>query len=106
MESHSLKRYLPYFGLLVLFGFGIWLIVATGSRLYSERTVPAASVASPSVSHSLEPLNQSDSARIFRDNLRTPLSILLLQLVVIIVVTRLVGKLFQKFGQPAVLGEI
>jgi K+:H+ antiporter len=106
MELRSLKRYLPYFGLLVLFGFGIWLILATGSRLYSERPVPAASVASPSATHSLEPLNQSDSTRIFRDNLRTPLSILLLQLVVIIVATRLVGKLFQKFGQPAVLGEI
>ena len=46
------------------------------------------------------------SGKIFRDNLRNPLSILLLQLVVIIVAARLVGKLFQKIGQPPVLGEI
>ena len=45
-------------------------------------------------------------ARIFRDNLRNSLSILLLQLVVIIVTTRVVGRLFQKIGQPSVLGEI
>ncbi len=49
MESRSLKRYFPYLALLVIFGFGIWLILATGSRLYSERVIPASSVSSPSM---------------------------------------------------------
>lgn len=106
MESHSIKRYLPYIALLLIFGFGIWLILAVGSRLYSERVIPASSVSAPAISHSSTTPNQSDAAQAFRDNLRDSLSILLLQLVVIIVTTRLVGKLFQKIGQPSVLGEI
>jgi Kef-type K+ transport system membrane component KefB len=106
MELYSFKRYLPYIALLLIFGFGIWLILATGSRLYSERVIFASPAPSPAISHSSTPSNESDSARVFRDNLRNPLSILLLQLVVIIAATRLVGRLFQKLGQPAVLGEI
>lgn len=106
METPHFRRYLPYLGLLLIFAFGIWLIIATGSRLYSERAAPTAAVASPSVSHSLEPLSPADSAKVFRDNLRNSLSILLLQLVVIIISTRVVGRLFHRIGQPTVLGEI
>ncbi|MGH9968091.1 MAG: cation:proton antiporter [Pyrinomonadaceae bacterium] len=109
-KPFTIKRYLPYITLLLMFGFGIWLILAGGSRLYSQRAVPASSAESPPVSPSPSP-SQSESGRtyagrMFRDNLRNPFSILLLQLVVIIVAARLVGKLFQKIGQPPVLGEI
>ena len=106
MESLPIKRYLPYVVLLLIFAFGIWLILATGSRIYSDRVTPVTAVESPAVGHSSTAPNESSSAKVFRDNLRNSLSILLLQLVVIIVATRLVGKLFQKIGQPAVLGEI
>lgn len=110
-KTFTIKHYLPYVALLLVFGVGIWLILVTGSRLHSQRfgpTSPAEVSPSPSPLQS-EP-KQTDATsyagRIFRDNLRNPLSTLLLQLVVIIVAARLVGKLFQKIGQPPVLGEI
>ncbi|HET6893554.1 MAG TPA: cation:proton antiporter, partial [Pyrinomonadaceae bacterium] len=106
MELRSSKRYLLYLALLLIFGLGIWMILAIGSRIYSDHLTPVAAVESPAVCHSSTAPNESGSAKVFRDNLRNSLSILLLQLVVIIVATRLVGKLFQKIGQPAVLGEI
>lgn len=40
------------------------------------------------------------------DNIKEPLSILLLQIIVIIAVARVFGFLFKKIGQPAVVGEI
>jgi len=40
------------------------------------------------------------------EHLETPLARLLLQFIVIILATRVVGSLFAKLGQPAVLGEI
>ena len=42
----------------------------------------------------------------FKQNLADPLSILLLQIIVIILFARLFGFLFKKIGQPAVIGEI
>ncbi len=42
----------------------------------------------------------------FNQNLSDPLTILLLQIIVIIAFARLVGFLFKKIGQPAVIGEI
>ena len=42
----------------------------------------------------------------FSHNLSEPLTILLLQIIVIITFARLFGFLFKKIGQPAVIGEI
>ena len=109
-KPFAIKHYLPYVALVLMFGFGTWLILAAGSRLYSDRAVTSPLVESASVSPSPSPSapesERSFVGRVFRDNLRNPLSILLLQLVVIIIAARLVGKLFQKIGQPPVLGEI
>lgn len=104
----TIKHYLLYIVLLLSFGFGIWLILSAGSSLYSARPIPASSAESAPVSPSPTPSEsgRSYASRVFRENLRNSLSILLLQLVVIIVTTRLVGKLFFKIGQPPVLGEI
>jgi K+:H+ antiporter len=104
------KHYFPYLALLLVFGAGIWLILVAGSRLYSQGSVRPSS-AGPTASASPTPPAQSEKeisgvGKIFRGNLRNSLSILLLQLVVIIVSARLIGKLFQKIGQPPVLGEI
>jgi K+:H+ antiporter len=109
-KPFTVKHYLPYVALLLIFGFGIWLILKAGSVLYSERNVPTSSaqvVASPSPAPSAQSVSgRSYADRIFHENLRNSLSILLVQLVVIIVAARLVGRLFRKIGQPPVLGEI
>jgi Kef-type K+ transport system membrane component KefB len=111
-KPFNFKHYLPYVALLVVFGVGIWLILATGTRLHSDREAAASSVGSLPTSPSPEPASsQSATARtqaskIFTENLRNSLSILLLQLIVIILASRLVGWMFQRIGQPPVLGEI
>jgi Kef-type K+ transport system membrane component KefB len=46
------------------------------------------------------------AAAILMDNLRHPLGLLLLQLIVIVFVARIFGALSQRLGQPAVIGEI
>lgn len=43
---------------------------------------------------------------ILLENFHSPLARLLLQFIVIILATRVVGSLFTRFGQPAVIGEI
>jgi Kef-type K+ transport system membrane component KefB len=99
------KHYLPYIALIGTCALGLWLILSTGSRLYS----PAQPLLTPTV----QSIDQSQSittsqptANFFWSNLRNPLSILLLQLVIIIVASRFVGRLFRRIGQPPVLGEI
>jgi Kef-type K+ transport system membrane component KefB len=43
---------------------------------------------------------------IFIHNLKHPLAILILQIVIIIIIARIVGLLFTRLGQPSVIGEI
>jgi len=110
-KTFTVKHYLPYVAVLLLFGVGIWLILSAGSRFYSQPSSPAATAesvpAGATSAHSQQPdSGRSYATRIFQENLRNSLTILLLQLVVIIVAARLVGRLFRKIGQPPVLGEI
>jgi len=75
----------------------MWLIIATGSKLKpvtaNDSTITAQSThtqdtGTPTTTH------------------RSPLSILLLQIIVIIVVAKLFGALFRRIGQPPVMGEM
>ena len=88
----DIRHYLPYFLLLVIFAAGVWLILATGSRLQ-----PAA-VSAPS---GLMP-----APNILWDNFRTPLSILLTQIIVILTMAGLFRRLFRRIHQPPVMGEM
>ena len=75
---------------LVLFGAVLWLILSVGTSgqpSLSTQTIVAA--ATPS----------NLSAEIYR-NLRSPLGVLLLQILVIIVLTRCCAKVMRKFSQP------
>ena len=89
--SH-IRHYLPYFLLLVIFVAGVWLILATGSRL---QPVPVATPSSP-----------APSGNILWENFRTPLSILLMQIVVILTMAGLFRRLFRRIHQPPVMGEM
>lgn len=105
------RHYLPYIALLLILGAGIWLILAAGSRLNSDRAIQASRGQSQSVAPAATPPARAESpspyaVKIFQENLRNPLSILLLQLIVIIVAARLIGRLFLKIGQPPVMGEM
>jgi Kef-type K+ transport system membrane component KefB len=82
------KHYLTYALMLLLFFAAVGLILWFGS------TPHAPTAASGSLTDSLW------------QNFRTPLSILLVQIVVIIAVAALFGRLFRRIGQPPVMGEM
>jgi Kef-type K+ transport system membrane component KefB len=103
------RNLLFYFAVLVIFGAGIFFILESGSQLRPGETVEQAQVpaASPSAA---QPDNSQHSsgglASLFKNNMREPLSILLLQIILIIIAARVVGRIFLRLGQPAVIGEM
>jgi Kef-type K+ transport system membrane component KefB len=105
------KNYLSYIVLLLIFGGGTWFVLEYGSSLNSNRPVVDTPAESLQVNPSSAQQNDSESAytrigKVLQENLRSPLSILFLQIIVIIVAARLFGKLFKRIGQPSVMGEI
>ena len=107
----NVRNYLYYVGLLVVFGAGIWFILATGSYLNSVRPLvkspgESESAATSSTTAIASATPQTYLGKVLQENLRSPLSILLLQIIVIIVASRLFGGLFRRIGQPPVMGEM
>jgi K+:H+ antiporter len=105
------KNFLYYSVLLAVFGLGIWFILATGSRQNVRR--PPVSQPNESISGTTPSPTAAESAtprtylsRVLKENLRSPLSILLLQIIVIIFAAKLMAELFRKIGQPPVMGEM
>jgi Kef-type K+ transport system membrane component KefB len=92
------RHYLPYFLLLLLFVAGVWLILAAGASL--TPTAPAVVAPAPT------PETQTTFTGVFWENFRTPLSILLMQLVVIIAIAGAFRRVFRLIGQPPVMGEM
>jgi Kef-type K+ transport system membrane component KefB len=90
--SHA-RNYLPYFLLLLFFVAGVWLILALGSRLHPSSAIPIATTP-VSLPHALW------------ENFRTPLSILLTQIIVILTIAGVFRRLFRAIGQPPVMGEM
>jgi Kef-type K+ transport system membrane component KefB len=92
------RHYLPYFLLILIFLVGVWLILAAGSDL--QPAGPAAVVTRP------QPTPPASTAGVFWENFRTPLSILLMQIIVILIIAGLFRRLFRRIGQPPVMGEM
>jgi len=91
------RHYLPYVLLIVVFIGGVWIILTVGSSLdrgAQTRTTTAATSPITSLTES------------FNENFRNPMSILLMQIVVIIIMAGLFGRLFRRLGQPPVMGEM
>jgi Kef-type K+ transport system membrane component KefB len=89
----DLRHYLPYFLLLQVFIAGVWIILAAGGRLNPASTT-------------VTPAGDSSFTRLLWENFRTPLSILLTQIVVILIVAGLFRRLFRRLHQPPVMGEM
>jgi Kef-type K+ transport system membrane component KefB len=104
----TIKHSLVYLILLVICGAGVWFVLKTGSALDQKREAPAAAAPAKTIPQSPEGSQPGETnvARLLSANLRNAVSILLLQLVVIVIASRLVGKLFLMMGQPRVMGEI
>jgi Kef-type K+ transport system membrane component KefB len=104
------KNILFYIAVLLIFGSGIYFVLVSGSRLAADR-VGSEKPSEPAPGGQVTRPVESDTSthvisRIFYRNIRGPLNILLLQIIVIIIAARAVGGLFYKVGQPAVVGEM
>jgi Kef-type K+ transport system membrane component KefB len=89
----DIRRYLPYFLMLIVFVGGVWLTLASGARLHPANPIAIASGPASPVS-------------VLRENFRTSLSILLTQIIVILVLAGLFRRLFRSIHQPPVMGEM
>ncbi len=95
-----------YTAILVLFGTGIYAILHFGSRLRPDSAAPpAAAQVSPGVGPVAKPAG-GGIAHTFLENVQSPLSILLLQVIVIVLAARILGSLCLKIRQPPVIGEM
>src|SRR5687767_4475495 len=100
MKKHwSLVFYLI---IVVIFGLAIYWIVEQGKILEHGRTTKIEqTISKSSVVDSFELFSRS-----FNHNLAHPLAVLILQIIAIIICARFFGFLFNKIGQPTVIGEI
>jgi Kef-type K+ transport system membrane component KefB len=92
------KHILLYAGLIIVFGGLIFYLLHRGGSL--DESMPRISKFTNGGS-----TDGGVFASLFQANLREALPRLLLQIIIIIATTRLLGSLFKKIGQPAVIGE-
>lgn len=99
------KRWSSLFYVLIVagLGFAIYRIIQKGAGLQTPELTATQATKTQEATIVNEFSIFKDS---FLHDLKEPLAILLLQIIVIIACARLFGFLFKKIGQPAVIGEI
>jgi Kef-type K+ transport system membrane component KefB len=90
-----MRRIFVYLLMLALCGACLWLTLRSGRTLQSSAN-----------RHIIEASSQTDITKVFRDNFRSPLGILLTQFIVVLIAAKGVGALAVKVGQPHVIGEV
>jgi Kef-type K+ transport system membrane component KefB len=93
------KKIILYVSVISVFGFVIYFLINQGKTLETGRTLTEKTVSSNE--SLLYHFNQT-----IKDNVKHPMAILLLQILTIIFTARTFGFLFNKIGQPTVIGEI
>jgi Kef-type K+ transport system membrane component KefB len=94
----KLKNIAFYFLTILAFGILIYIVVNHGKTLEVNKTLDQTNLAYPSTYDQIKEL--------FKHNITHPLAILLLQIITIIFFARTFGFIFNKLGQPSVIGEI
>ncbi|MBO0801007.1 MAG: cation:proton antiporter, partial [Blastocatellia bacterium] len=106
------KNLLFYSVLLLLSAACIYLALLTGAKLESRNAnQPAQSSLHGQRANTAISATQPERASYkigsaLRENLRQPLAVLLLQVIVILIASRLISRLFSRIGQPSVIGEM
>jgi K+:H+ antiporter len=104
------KVFLLYVSTLLVFGVGIFMTLQLGLRLRSDQIGPDQTNRPPISANSPPDVSiqfvARDLAGGLQENLRNPLSVLLLQVIVILLTAKIVGGFFRKLGQPRVVGEM
>lgn len=97
------KHLFFYSCLLLVFGIGIFSILGFGSRLQVDQPLPAAANSASALPAAAPAAGALGS---LLENIQHPLGILLLQMIAIVLIAQLLGSLFRRVGQPAVIGEM
>ncbi len=95
------RNTIAYFLTVTIFGIGVSRILEKGKQLETPNISAHPPVSGEQIQHPADSLLQD-----FAQNVHHPLSVLLLQILIIIVAARLLGWLMIKIGQPTVIGEI
>lgn len=91
------KYILFYITIITIVTIALVFIISGGSKFENDLDITTFNIKYDS---------WSDFFSIIKANLQQPLSILLVQIVVIIFVARIISWLFKRIGQPVVIGEI
>lgn len=100
------RNLLFYLVTLLVFGTGIYFALDYGRHLTPLAVTPAAGSGSALPAAGAARTAGAGPGQMLLERLHAPLGGLLLQLIVIILAARLVGRLFLRVGQPAVIGEM
>ncbi|CAL1520520.1 cation:proton antiporter [Chitinophaga sp. MM2321] len=100
------KRLLFYPVIIGIFAALIWVILQQGQLLPVKQKVVVATTAAAGTATTITATPGTGSWWQYLDNLQHPLSLLLLQIIMIMLASRLFGILANKVKQPAVVGEI
>lgn len=99
--SKGTKSLTFYLLMIFIFGSLMYFIVREGENRQVDNVITSAYDT---------PHNLTEGFTIFQslllENIQSPIGILLLQIITILIVCRIFGILFQKIGQPTVIGEI
>jgi Kef-type K+ transport system membrane component KefB len=98
-----------YFFVVCAVGLGVFFILRAGNRLPGPVLQPSTQLSSEITPHIIGASDYSLSDAVVSslwDNANDPLSRLFLQLFIVIVISYLVGWIFSRLGQPAVVGEM
>jgi Kef-type K+ transport system membrane component KefB len=99
------RNFIFYTVLMVIFGSLLWFVFYQGARLEMipspEGSTQIPAVAAPAAGGAVAIFFRSVS-----ENLEHPLSLLLIQIVIIVFSSKLLGSLVRRIGQPMVIGEV
>jgi Kef-type K+ transport system membrane component KefB len=101
------KKNLVYYIVIVGFFMGLaWVIINQGKSL-TPNSREEIHLSNSSEKSTPIQINSTESLKVqFLHNIQHPLSLLLLQIIIILVISRLFGLVITRFGQPSVIGEI
>lgn len=106
-------KHLVFYALIILiFGAGVWSVLYFGDKILSSHVTTVdqseTSLELPPTKDagSIDPIGIYGTMRHYVKNLRHPVGVFLLQMLIIVTACTTLGAFFHKVGQPTVIGEI
>jgi Kef-type K+ transport system membrane component KefB len=109
MTNKNMKKLLTYIILIGAFASLTWFVINRGNQIVRPETKIVVTNDSYIFNDKAKPVVIDSRENVFQQlftNVKYPLSILLLQVVIILLTSRIFGIVFKKLGQQTVVGEI